>query len=185
MRRLAPAIATAIAIALALPAGAAADISVRLSNAQMTAASDLIVVGRVAASQSRWIDRTLVTVVTVSIDETLKGGATGSIDVIVPGGVDLSRRIPIGMTFPGAPTLRTDESVFLFLTFADDLAGHVVTGFAQGKFSIVTDHAGVRRVSRDLRGSQLVEGTGVSRGTTTLEPLDIFREEILALVTPR
>ena len=86
------------------------------------------------------------------------------------------------MTYPGAPTMRDNEQVFLFLTRSDEVDGYVVSGFAQGKFSIVTDAAGVRRVSRDLRGSQLVEGTGVSRGTVTLEPLATFRQEILALI---
>jgi hypothetical protein len=175
----------AAAITLAIPTIARADVSVRLSNAQLTAGSDVIVIGRVTASQSRWIERTLVTAVSVRIDESLKGDASGSIEVIVPGGVDVSRRIPVGMTFPGAPTLHADEPVFLFLSFSDQVAGYVVSGFAQGKFSIVTDRAGVRRVSRDLRGSQLVEGTGVSRGTVTLEPLATFREEILALISPR
>jgi hypothetical protein len=175
-------LAAACAIVALHPAVARADLSVRLTNAQLTAASDVVLIGRALSSQSRWIDRTLVTAVTVEIEESLKGDATGQIEVILPGGIDASRRVKVGMTYPGAPTMRDNEQVFLFLTRSDEVGGYVVSGFAQGKFSIVTDAAGVRRVSRDLRGSQLVEGTGVSRGTVTLEPLATFRQEILALI---
>ena len=175
-------LALACAIVTLHPGIARADISIRLTNAQLTASSDLILIGRAVSSQSRWNDRTLVTVVSVQVEESLKGDAAGHIDVILPGGTDSTRRVKVGMTYPGAPTLRDDEQVFLFLTRSDEVDGFVVSGFAQGKFSIVTDAAGVRRVSRDLRGSTLVEGTGVSRGTVTLEPLATFRQEILTLV---
>jgi hypothetical protein len=167
---------------LSAAAPARADISVRLTNAQLTAASDVIVIGRVLSSQSRWIDRTLVTAVSVQIDESLKGDASGQLEVLLPGGTDASRRVKVAMTYPGAPTLQGDEQVFLFLTRSDEVGGYIVSGFAQGKYSIVTDAGGVRRVSRDLRGSQLVEGTGISRGTVTLEPLATFRQEILTLI---
>jgi hypothetical protein len=74
-----------------------------------------------------------------------------------------------------------NEDVFLFLTYDADVNGYVVSGFAQGKFSIVTQQ-GTRMISRDLRGSQLVEGTGVARGTATLTPLADFRAEIAGFV---
>lgn len=160
-----------------------ADISVRLSNAQLTAASDVILIGRAGAAESRWVDRTLVTAVTVQIEESLKGGTAGQVEVLLPGGTDTTRRIAVGMTYPGAPTLHEGEQVFLFLTHSAEVGGYTVSGFAQGKFSIVTDAAGVRRVSRDLRGSQLVEGTGISRGTVTLAPLSTFRQDIVNLIS--
>jgi hypothetical protein len=162
-------------------ATAAADISVRLSNEQLADTSSAILIGRATSSQSRWIDRTLVTAVTVEISETLKGAVSGRVEVLLPGGVDTTRRIKVGMTYPGAPQMQDGEEVFLFLTYDDDLGGYVVNGFAQGKFSIVTQQ-GTRVVSRDLRGSQLVEGPGITRGTATLIPLDVFREEIVGYV---
>jgi len=167
------------ALFTAVPTGAFADLSVRLSNAQLTAQSELIVIGRATAVESRWIDRTLVTAVTVQISESIKGALTGSVEVFLPGGIDARRRIPVAMTFAGAPTVQPGEEVFLFLDYADDVAGYIVSGFAQGKFSIMTDANGVRRVNRDLRGSQLIEGAGISRGTTTMATLSAFREEIL------
>ena len=78
--------------------------------------------------------------------------------------------------------MHNGEDVFLFLMQDDDLGGYIVTGFAQGKFSILTQR-GTLFVSRDLRGSQLVEGTGISRGTVVLTTLDEFRNEIAGYVS--
>ena len=75
--------------------------------------------------------------------------------------------------------MRPGEDVFLFLVYDADVRGYIVTGFAQGKLSIATDANGVRRVHRDPRGSQLVEGAGIARGTVTMAALSAFREEIL------
>jgi hypothetical protein len=124
------------------------------------------------------VERTLVTAVTVEIAEALKGGVAGRIEVILPGGIDANRRFPVAMTFPGAPRMQPNEEMFLFLSYDSTQANYVITGFAQGKFSVVNQQ-GIRVVSRDLRGSQLVEGPGVSRGTVTLTPLSSFRAEIL------
>jgi hypothetical protein len=164
-----------------LAAEVAADISVRLSNEQLADTSSAIVIGRAVSSQSRWIDRTLVTAVTVEVAESLKGTAARQIEVLLPGGVDMSRRIKVGMTYPGAPQMQNGEEVFLFLAYDGDLGGYVVNGFAQGKFSIVTQQ-GIRVVSRDLRNSQLLEGPGITRGTATLAPLAVFRAEIVGYV---
>ena len=160
---------------------ASADISIRLSNQQLTEGSDVIVIGRAAERSTRWIDGSLVTAVMVEITEAIKGGVAGRIEVLLPGGADTNRRIKVGMTFPGAPQMQAKEEVFLFLTHDSDIGGYIVSGFAQGKFSIVTQQ-GRRMIARDLRGSQLVEGTGIARGTVTLTPLDDFRSEIAGYI---
>jgi hypothetical protein len=167
------------ALFTAVSTAAFADISVKLTNAQLTAQSEAILIGRVASAESRWIDRQLVTAVTVQITESIKGALTGSVQVLLPGGIDANRRIPIAMSVAGAPSMRQNEDVFLFLDYSSDLGGYMVSGFAQGKFSIMTDANGIRRVNQDLRGSQLVEGTGVSRGTVTMADLASFRQEII------
>ncbi len=163
---------------------AAADISLRLNNEQLTAEAEAIVIGRVVASESRWIDRTLVTAVTVQIAETIKGTVSGQIEVLLPGGVDANRRVKVAMTYPGAPQMRDGEDVFLFLTQDSDVGGLIVAGFAQGKFSILTQQGGTRVVSRDLRGSQLVEGTGLSRGTVDAHAARRFPERNRRLSRP-
>ena len=172
----------ACALFTTFPAAAHADLSVKLSNEALADSSELIVIGRATSLASRWIDRTLVTAVTIQVAETIKGVAPGSVEVLLPGGIDLARPVPVSMTYAGAPAMRQGEDVFLFLVYADDVNGYVVNGFAQGKFSIMTDAGGVRRVNRDLRGSQLVEGAGISRGTVTMVSLAEFRVEIIGYV---
>jgi len=56
-----------------------------------------------------------------------------------------------------------------------------VTGFARGKFSIVTQQ-GRQMVTRDARGSQPVQGTAILRGMATLTPLADFRKEIATYI---
>jgi hypothetical protein len=180
MRRFAL-IAMAVASIHLAATAAFADISLRLSNQELTGGSQVIVVGRAVDRSVRWIDGTLVTAVGVEVSESLKGSLAGRVEVILPGGVDANRRIKVGMTFPGAPQIQANEEVFLFLTYDEDVAGYIVSGFAQGKFSIVTQQ-GRRMISRDLSGSQLVEGTGIARGTRTLTPFDDFRSEIAGYI---
>ena len=113
-------------------ATASAEISVRLSNQQLTDQADVIVVGRATDSASRWIGRTLVTAVTVPVTESLKGAAGDRIEVLLPGGVDANRPVRVAMTYAGAPRVQNNEEVFLFLTHDATLAGYVVAGFARG-----------------------------------------------------
>jgi len=172
--------AGALAVLLAgLASPAAGTTAARLSTGAMARAADMIVVGRVVDQSTRWVDRNLVTLVTVAVSEALKGDAGGRLTVALPGGVDASRRIPVAMIWPAAPVLRTREEVFLFLAASDDFDGaYTVLGFAQGKFSIV-GQGDDRRVSRDLTVLDLADAKGVSRGARTLESLARFRAEVL------
>jgi hypothetical protein len=160
---------------------AAAEISVKLSNQELTTQSSVIVIGRAAGSRSRWVRGMLMTAVQVEVSETLKGAGAGVVEVLLPGGIDLTRRVPVGMTFPGAPSIQPNEEVLLFLASNAALGGYIVTGFAQGKFAIITQQ-GRQMVSRDLRTSQLAVGTGLSRGSGTLTPLADFRQEIATYI---
>jgi hypothetical protein len=153
----------------------------RLSNRELAENAEVIVVGRAGESRPSWEGRTLVTLVTVTVTETLKGTAAGTITIALPGGVDMTRRIPIGMTFAGAPTLKPGEDVFLFLGHDDAVAdAYVVMGFSQGKFSIVREPNGRQVVSRDLTQILLQGGTGVVPGAISYTSLAEFRDEITA-----
>jgi hypothetical protein len=156
---------------------AAAEISIKLSNQALTTQANVIVIGRAVDSRSRWIDGTLVTAVSVEVRELLKGTGFTVVEVLLPGGIDATRRVPVGMSFPGAPRIDRNEELLLFLTYSVGVRGYVVTGFSQGKFSIITEQ-GRQMVSRDLRGSQLAGGSRLARGTATLTPLADFRQEI-------
>lgn len=151
---------------------------VALTNRAMTDQSLVIATGRVTAVRSAWEGRTLVTLATVELDDVLKGEATGSITVVLPGGIDANRRFPVAMTYAGAPQMMVDEHVFLFLNREDTASGLTVVGFSQGKFSIVSDADGQRSVSRNLTGLTLRGAAANRTATVTREPLDDFKDEI-------
>jgi hypothetical protein len=99
--------------------------------------------------------------------------------VVLPGGVDANRKFPVAMTYPGAPTLTPGEDAFLFLSSQSEVAdGYTIAGFAQGKFSIVTDEDGEPLVSRDLTNMSLQGNNGVHRGGSNLTPLKSLKEQV-------
>lgn len=154
-----------------------------LSLTEMAAQSELILTGRCLETRSAWLDRSLVTLATVAVDETFKGAPGSTVTVVLPGGIDLNRPVPVGMTYPGAPTLQQQEETFLFLTREEGINdGYTVSGFAQGKFSIVEDGAGRKLVSRDLSRVRLQRGSGVARGNRQATPLAEFKEKVRAAV---
>lgn len=154
-------------------------LTVALSLEDMVSQSDVIAIGNVVETKSVWVDRSLVTLATVSVTESLKGNGSSTITVELPGGIDANRKIPIAMTYPGAPTLTPGENAFLFLTATGGVAGsYNVAGFSQGKFSIVTDENGERMVSRDLTKTSLQGDNGVRRGQSNMTPLSRMKDEV-------
>ena len=112
----------------------------------------------------------------------LKGDAASSINVIVPGGIDVNRKFPIAMTYPGAPQFGSGENVLVFLSNDADLPGtFAVTAFSEGKFSIVTDENGAQFVSHDqIQKLNVTTANGLPRGTRQLTPLSDFKSSIKA-----
>jgi hypothetical protein len=147
-----------------------------LSHRELTSQSSAVVIGRADSSEIVWADggRNLFTVVTVAVEETLKGDGSSTIRVALPGGVDANRKFPVAMTYPGAPRLAPSEEVVLFLVQADDeVSGtYAVAGFSQGKFTIEPAPGGV---SLRQQGGDRVVRIGDRR-----VPLATFREEILS-----
>ena len=156
-------------------------LAVALSFDDMVDQSDVIAVGNCVDTKSIWVNRCLVTLATVSVSETLKGAESGNLTVVLPGGVDANRKFPIAMSYPGAPRLTPGEDVFLFLNSDTDFGlGYNVTGFSQGKFSIVKDEEGEPVVSRDLTKLTLQTNNGVRRGGANVISLATFKDRVKA-----
>ncbi len=156
-------------------------LAVALSLEDMVDQSDVIAIGNCQETKSVWVDGTLVTLATVSVSETLKGAESGNVTVVLPGGVDANRQIPVAVSYPGAPRLTPGENVFLFLNSDVDYGmGYNVAGFAQGKFSIVSDEDGEPVVSRDLTRMALRGNNGVRRGGANVTPLATFKDRVKA-----
>ena len=152
-----------------------------LSIADMTDRSDLIAIGSCVDTKSVWVNRTIMTLATVSVGETLKGSEQGTIAVALPGGIDANRKFPIEMSYPGAPRITAGEDVFLFLNANGEVAGsYSVTGFSQGKFSIVKDEDGETFVTRDLTKTMLKDNNGVRRGSADMASLSSLKAQVKA-----
>jgi|ERR1043166_2769746 hypothetical protein len=150
-----------------------------LSLDNMIDQSDVIAIGNCVDSRSVWVDRALVTLATISVSESLKGDQSSTITVALPGGVDMNRKFPVAMSYPGAPRIIPGENVLLFLTNTGEVGGsYNVAGFSQGKFSIITGEDGVPMVSRDLTKMSLQDNNGVGRGGRNMLPLSTLKDEI-------
>jgi hypothetical protein len=170
--------AATLAFALALPVGATTY--AEMTDREMTVQSDAIVVARVAQSKSQWIGKQLVTVVDMRVSETLKGDQKTTMQVVLPGGADLKRKIPVSMSYPGAPTLRQGESVVLFLNKTSLRPGAmVISGFSQGKYNVVTDQTGEAVVTRSATDAPKgARSFAATPGTEKRRTLSDFRAEI-------
>lgn len=154
-------------------------LALALSLEDMVHQSDVIAIGNVLETRSMWVDRNLVTLATVSVSESLKGAPGETVTVVLPGGVDVNRKVPVAMTYPGAPRLTPGENAFLFLTADSEVGGgYSVAGFAQGKFSIVNDEDGEPMVSRDLRQVSLQGNNGVRRGQSNMASLKSMKDQV-------
>jgi hypothetical protein len=156
-------------------------LALALSLEDMVDQSDVIAIGNCQETKSVWVDGTLVTLATVSVSETLKGAESGSLTVVLPGGIDANRAVPVAVSYPGAPRLTPGENAFLFLNADVDYGlGYNVAGFAQGKFSIVNDEDGEPVVSRDLTRMTLQGDNGVRRGGANAISLATFKDRVRA-----
>jgi hypothetical protein len=175
-------LAVLLTAAVALPA--TATTAVQLDEQALVDTADLIVVGRCDAVDSRWVDGDLVTIATLEVSESLKGGAGGSVDVVLPGGVDADAAVPVAVTWPGAPAITPGEKVLVFLVdYPSVPGGYAVAGFSQGKYSVIEGPAvGSSRVSRDLTNVTLVDGEDRRRGAASQERLDVFLDRVRGLV---
>jgi len=147
-----------------------------LSMQGMVEGATAIVIGQCTETKSRWVERRLVTDATISIAETIKGTAAGTLTVELPGGIDANRKAPIAMTYAGAPQISLDENVFLFLIGPDEGSNsYSVMGFAQGKFSVGKANDGDDVVMPDMNKTQVQKGAGAIRGNLRVVPLSEFK----------
>jgi hypothetical protein len=132
-------------------AAAHATTAVEMTENDLIAQASDIVVGKCIAVQSQWIGRELVTLASIEVTESLKGSGSSLITVVIPGGVDANRPVPIIMSYPAAPAIHNQETVLLFLTPEDRVAnGYAILGFSQGKFSVAENPQGQKVASQNL-----------------------------------
>ena len=153
------------------------DSAPQMTTDELVQQSQLIATGRCVETHTSWIGRTLYTLATIQVSETLKGQAAQTLTVAIPGGVDMNRKIPVAMRFPGAPEFQAEEEVFLFLSPAKTVPGFVVTGLSAGKFSIVDDDQGNKVVSSSI-SVVTHDGNQFENGAKHSLKLDEFKEKV-------
>src|SRR5512141_1162522 len=111
MSRLMLALLAAAVAAAVVPARA--TVLVPADLAELSRSATAIVRGTVTTVRTEWADgrRRVETIVTLSVDQTLKGGFGRTVSFKVPGG-DMGRYRSVMI---GAPTFREGEEVVLFL----------------------------------------------------------------------
>jgi hypothetical protein len=154
-------------VALLVPSALPATTLEEQSLRAMVQQAELIVTGTCTKVESRWLGRTLVTLATVSVSETLKGAERAQLTLVVPGGLDTERPIPIAVTYPGAPVVMPGQGLVLLLEpTAEAAEGFRSVGFSQGVLPVV----------RDASGKSVVLRGGAAAGGAS--PLDEVRAEI-------
>jgi len=156
------------------PGAAEAMTLTRIEISELTMRSDLIVEATALDKKSLWIDGTLFTRVSLGVQRTLKGSASERVFLLLPGGIDLDRPVPIAIRWPGAPDIAYGEDVLLFLRRVQSgpWSYYSIVGFSQGKLTILQSSG----------GSALLPGAGSSSDAP--RSLASVEREILALVTP-
>ena len=127
----------------------------RLSLDDMIVKSTAIVYGRVTGSSAAVAGRMIYTHYTVQVNETLKGSAAGTLDVVVPGGFARGFQ----QIFPGAPTLSTSQNYVLFLWTGPSGLTQII-GLSQGLFSVVSEQNGQMMATRAPSHELMLDRTG-------------------------
>lgn len=179
LRSTARAVLSLLVAAAAVPA-VWATTAVERTESDMVQESALIVTGHCTHQQSQWVGRTLVTLATIQVTEALKGDPGTTVTVVLPGGADSNRKIPVAMSYPAAPQIYQQEDVLLFLVPEDLVAGgYSIAGFSQGKFTLAENAQGKQVATQDLSALNLQGRSGsLHRGTAKTIQLDELRQLI-------
>jgi hypothetical protein len=140
-----------------------------------------IVRGHVAAVDSQWTeDRgTIETIVTLEVEEYLKGALGQVVRFRVPGG-ELGRLRSIVV---GAPEFVVDQHVVVFLGAHGPTVPHIV-GFNQGVFRVVpADNGWVVTPPANLPAAARTGNTAIVRGDVNRRPVPLadFEQRVRAL----
>lgn len=161
-----------------------ATLVVELDLPELTERAELIVQAEATDSESLRLEGTLFTLVRLQVYRELKGQAGDEVHVLLPGGVDVEREVPVATIWAGQPRLDVDRTYLLFLQRPDPSEPyHTLVGFSQGRFEIRYDEEGQAFAVQDLRGLSRRGPDGDTPGRRTLQPLDRIRAEIRRAVS--
>ncbi len=162
-------LAAALVVAAVLPARA--TVLVPADLAELSRSASAIVRGTVTLVRPEWADgrRRVETIVTVSVEQTLKGGLGRTVSFKVPGG-DMGRYRSVMI---GAPTFHEGEEVILFLGGQAPALPYLL-GLGQGVYRIQRDaRGGEARVVSPAWFADPEQAVPVRRGTAAARGLSV------------
>jgi hypothetical protein len=144
-----------------------------------------IVHGHVVAVESRWAEgrrRSIETLVTLVVEDHLKGQIGSEVTFRVPGG----QLGPYRTIMPGAPRFAEGEDVIVFLAAKGPSVPWLV-GLGQGVYRVGAGSDGVRRVRPGVPLSRTAISQPVVRGTADRTALELgaFQAEVRTLARAR
>lgn len=156
-------LAILLAAAAVVPtAPARATVLVPADLVELSRSAALVVRGTVTAVTSQWADgrRRVETLVTLDVQQAIKGAGGATVTFKVPGG-DMGRYRSVMI---GAPTFRVGEEVILFLG-ARPPALPFLLGLGQGVYRVQRDErTGAARVISPVLAADSAESVRVRRG---------------------
>lgn len=144
--------------AFVFAATASATTVVRLSLKDLAKKSDAIVLARVDDQVSRYEqNKEIYTYYTLHVLEPVKGAkGEQTITIRQLGGIVDN----IASVVPGMPRFKNGEEVVVFLTQKDATGYPWVMGLEQGKYTVIQDEKGQKRVRNELSGAQFLSLNG-------------------------
>lgn len=132
-----------------------AGTAVRLNVPDMVEHAELVVEGRVLARRALVSTRGRIeTEYTLRVDETFRGEPRALRTFRLPGGTLADGR---GLGIAGMPELAVGEDTLLFLTREGSSSMRMPVGLAQGKYTVLRDASGRKRLGRKLGELALVD----------------------------
>ncbi len=157
-------------LVVALPALAATGL--RLSFEQLCAGADAIAVVETLSVRSFERDGRILTATTFTVNETLKGELSPTVEVIQLGG----RTKTLATRVAGMPTFVPGEKAVVFLERPNDATHFVIYGMQQGKLVIQGEQVMPAVVTMHLLGA---DGSDVSPFNETAMSLPALRARVI------
>ncbi len=114
----------------------------------VTSASNAIVAGQVLSTKTMTDGNAARTVVSVQVNDEIKGDTAETIEIVIPGGSYKVGRFRVGETHAGTPRMFENQQNIYFLNSADTDGRYQIVGFNQGMVAI-----------ESLDGKAVVRGT--------------------------
>jgi hypothetical protein len=149
-------------VAALAAAPARATVLVPADLGELARDAQAIVHGRVVAVESQWAEgcrRSIETLVTLEVEDHLKGQFGPEVTFKVPGG----QLGPYRTIMPGAPVFTEGEDVIVFLASRGPSVPWLV-GLGQGVYRVITSADGVRHVRPGVPASRADVPQRVVRG---------------------